>query len=75
MSDFDTVYNDNTLLKSGPEYNPPSLGSGILNSYTPLTPAGQMGFWNVNTYYLQTDRRSELTGPVACRSNNLLNRY
>ncbi len=75
MADFDTVYYeqpiDGNLLKS---YAPPVDGVGFVGSYTPLTPAGQMGLWNVNTYFLQTDRRSELSGPTTCRTPGYLNR-
>ena len=41
----------------------------FIGSYPPVTPAGQMGPFMVNTYYLQNDRKQELVGPVSVRSS------
>jgi len=40
-------------------------------SYPPVTPAGNMGPFFVNTYFLRPDRQSELAGPVPVRCKNL----
>jgi hypothetical protein len=36
----------------------------FIGSYAPVTPAGQMGPYLVNTYFLQDDRRKEVAGAV-----------
>jgi len=50
-----------------PVCDPPKC---FIASYPPVTPAGQVGPFFVNTYFLQTDRRRELGGPVVVRSKN-----
>lgn len=38
-------------------------------SYPPVTPAGQVGPFFVNSYFLRPDRARELGGPVPVRSD------
>lgn len=66
MSNFDEAYNTGIPTKDiGPRCEAPAC---FVGSYAPVTPAGQMGpFW-VNSYFLRPDRRSELAGPVPVRS-------
>lgn len=45
----------------------------FVGSYPPITPPGEMGDFFVNTYYLQSDRKSELAGPVPVRQADLKN--
>lgn len=74
MADFDTVYN-----KAYPEE--PNFITGsvciapdcFVASYPPVTPAGQMGSFLVNSYFLRPDRIRELGGPVPIRSNDIKN--
>ncbi len=73
FADFDTVYNQKQLGPNVPCYTPGTKPS-FIGSYTPITPAGQMGEFNVNTYFLQDDRKSELLGPVAIRQFQLCGR-
>jgi len=48
-----------------PECSTPAC---FIGSYAPVTPAGQLGpFWT-NTYFLQADRNKELAGPVKVKS-------
>jgi hypothetical protein len=52
--------------------NPPDIQhSGFVGSYPPVTPAGEMGPFFVNTYLLQPNRRMEVVGTVAVRSKDL----
>ena len=63
FSDFDSIGND-TVKNFGafvPDCTAPAC---FIGSYPPVTPAGQMGPFLVNTYYLQADRKLELAGPV-----------
>lgn len=53
-----------------PACEPPKC---FIASYPPITPAGQVGPFFVNTYFLQTDRRRELGGPVVICSKNCRN--
>lgn len=75
MADFDTVYKNPPNAISGcnitgPVCDPPKC---FIGSYAPITPAGEMGpFW-VNTYFLRPDRKQELAGPVPVRSAQLCN--
>jgi hypothetical protein len=70
MADFDTVYK--TKFTMGPvpsQVQPVCKAPGcFIGSYPPITPAGKMGPFLVNTYYLEGDRRRELAGPVVIRS-------
>ncbi len=43
----------------------------FIGSYPPITPAGEMGPFFVNTYLLQPNRRMEVVGTVAVRSGDL----
>lgn len=49
----------------GPPCSPPAC---FIGSYPPVTRAGDVGPFFVNTYYLQDNRRKELVGPVPVRS-------
>ena len=49
-----------------PECAPPKC---FIASYPPVTPAGKVGTFFVNTYFLQSDRKRELGGPVPLRSS------
>lgn len=72
-SDFDTAYNIPFIMGPVPrQYEPECKAPGcFVGSYAPITPAGYMGpFW-VNTYYLQGDRKRELAGPVIIKSGTL----
>ena len=51
-----------------PVCKPPTC---FIGSYPPVTPAGQMGPFFVNTYFLRPDRKSELAGPVPVRNIDL----
>jgi hypothetical protein len=70
MSDFDVAYSQTKKLPPQPIYPKPNCEppACFIGSYAPVTPAGEMGpFW-VNTYYLKSDRKAELAGPVPVRS-------
>jgi len=72
-SDFDTAYDIPLVMGPAPhQYEPECKAPGcFVGSYAPITPAGYMGpFW-VNTYYLQGDRKRELAGPVIIKSGTL----
>lgn len=51
-----------------PKCSPPAC---FVASYPPVTPAGQVGPFFVNSYFLRPDRARELGGPVPVRSSNL----
>jgi hypothetical protein len=69
MADFDSVYNTNIPNPyPGPVCDPPSC---FVGSYPPVTPAGQVGPFFVNSYFLRPDRMRELGGPVPVRSNDI----
>ena len=62
LADFDQTFQskpDNMDVDTFPDF---------VGSYPPVTPAGQMGAFFVNTYYLQPNRKLELAGPVTVRS-------
>ena len=42
----------------------------FIGSYPPVTPPGQQDGFFVNTYFLQPDRKSELSGPVPVRAQD-----
>ena len=50
-----------------PKCDPPTC---FIASYPPVTPAGKIGPFSVNTYFLQSDRKRELGGPVPLRRLN-----
>ena len=74
MADFDTVYNQNfpnvQQFINGPECDPPQC---FVANYPPVTPAGQMGPFFVNTYFLRPDRIKELGGPIPIRCKDIKN--
>ena len=73
MSDFGIAYSPSEKMVPHPicpkpQCVPPAC---FIGSYAPVTPAGQMGpFW-VNSYFLKPDRRAELAGPVPVRSSDM----
>ena len=72
-SDFDDAYNIPFVMGPVPYQVQPECKAPtcFIGSYAPITPAGLMGpFW-VNTYYLQDDRKRDLAGPVVIRSGSL----
>jgi len=72
-SDFDTAYSAPFIMGPVPyQFQPECKGpTCFIGSYVPITPAGAMGPFLVNTYYLQGDRKRELAGPVVIRSGSL----
>lgn len=69
-ADFDTVYDEPILMAPVPsQYQPACVAPNcFIGSYPPITPAGYVGPYFVNTYYLEGDRRRELAGPVVINS-------
>lgn len=74
MADFDTVYKQSfpnvTQFIKGPPCVAPAC---FVGSYPPVTPAGQVGPFLVNSYFLRPDRVQELGGPVPIRWKDLKN--
>ena len=74
MADFDTVYNQKYPAEPkfipGPPCGPPECFPA---SYPPVTPAGFMGPFFVNSYFLRPDRYQELGGPISIRSKDIKN--
>ena len=50
----------------GPKCQAPDC---FIGSYAPITPAGEMGPFFVNSYMLQPNRKAEIAGPVKVRSS------
>jgi len=69
-ANFDKVYSKQIpdTFGPGPKCNPPTC---FIGSYAPVTPAGMLGPFNTNTYFLKPDRRRELTGGMVYKSANL----
>jgi hypothetical protein len=70
-ADFDTAYNQPFVMGPSPHQHAPVCNAPecFIGSYAPVTPAGYVGpFW-VNTYFLEPSRRHELAGPVVIRSD------
>lgn len=69
LSDFDEAYS--TPSKPVCTFKPPKCVAPqcFIGSYPPVTPAGQMGPFFVNTYYLQPGRKLELAGPVTLKNS------
>jgi len=44
-------------------------GPCFVGSYAPITPAGEMGPFFVNSYMLQPNRKKEIAGPVKVRGS------
>ena len=63
---YDVPFTNIPQFHYTPECNPPKC---FIASYPPVTPAGHVGPFFVNTYFLQTDRVRELGGPVSLRSS------
>ena len=71
MADFDIVYTTGEQVANFGAYVPQCAAPGcFIGSYAPITPAGQIGPFFVNTYYLQADRQKELAGAVKVRGPN-----
>ena len=72
-ADFDTAYDKPFIMGPIPyQYKPVCKAPEcFIGSYPPVTPAGYMGPFFVNTYFLQPDRKRELAGPVIIRSDFL----
>ena len=69
-ADFDTTYSTPFVMGPVPsQFQPECNAPGcFIGSYPPITPAGAIGPFFVNTYFLQNNRRRELAGPVVIRS-------
>ena len=69
-SDFETAYSTPFIMGPAPgQVQPVCKAPGcFIGSYPPITPAGMMGPFFVNTWFLSPDRRRELAGPVVIRS-------
>jgi hypothetical protein len=65
-ADFDEVY-QTPLLGAPPHLLNPGSPPVFIGSYAPITPAGQVGPFNTNTYFLQDNRKYELRGPTTNR--------
>lgn len=50
--------------------SPSDSGPCFVGSYAPITPAGEMGPFFVNSYMLQPNRKAEIAGPVKVRSSD-----
>ena len=72
-ADFDTIYDVPIVMGPVPSQYKPTCQAPkcFIGSYPPITPAGYMGPFFVNTYFLQPDRKRELAGPVIIRSDFL----
>ncbi len=72
-ADFDTIYAKPFIMGPVPSQFTPMCEAPkcFIGSYPPITPAGAMGPFFVNTYFLQQDRKRELAGPVIIRSDFL----
>jgi hypothetical protein len=70
-ADFDTVYEQPILMGPVPSQYKPVCKAPMcfIGSYPPITHAGYIGPFFVNTYYLEGDRKRELAGPVIIRSD------
>ena len=72
-ADFDTAYDVPFVMGPIPSQYKPKCQAPecFIGSYPPITPAGYMGPFFVNTFFLQDDRKRELAGPVIIRSDFL----
>ncbi len=73
MSDFDEAFSQTQKLPPQPVYPKPACTppACFIGSYPPVTPAGQIGPFFVNTYFLRPDRKAELAGPVPVRESDV----
>lgn len=69
-ADFDKVYDKPILMGPVPSQYQPTCKAPMcfIGSYPPITHAGYVGPFFVNTYYLEGDRKRELAGPVIINS-------
>jgi hypothetical protein len=68
FADFNEVYANKLDNVEKIPCEPPKC---FVGSYAPVTPAGEMGPFFVNTYLLQPTRKMEVVGTVAVRSKDL----
>ena len=68
-SDLEEAYGPRPEIKGFGEHSPECMApTCFIGSYAPITPAGKLGpFWT-NTYFLQNDRNKEIAGPVKVKS-------
>lgn len=66
-ADFDEAYSTPMCNKPGPSCKAPDC---FIGSYPPVTPAGKMGPFSVNTHFLQADRYAETVGTIPIRSED-----
>jgi len=74
VADFDSVYQE-PLLGAPPMYLAPKTPPAFIGSYAPVTPPGQVGPFNTNTYFLQDNRKYELRGPTTNRQKDTCGGY
>jgi hypothetical protein len=67
-SDFDEAFSTPLCNQPRPMCAAPNC---FIASYPPITPAGQVGPYFVNTKFLQPNRYAETVGPVPIRSEDL----
>jgi len=69
-ADFETTYSKPFVMGPAPsQFQPECMAPGcFIGSYPPITHAGAMGPFLVNTYFLQNNRQREIAGPVVIRS-------
>jgi hypothetical protein len=70
-ADFDKAYRKPILMAPVPSQFQPACkpsNACFIGSYPPITHAGYVGPYFVNTYYLEGDRKRELGGPVVINS-------
>jgi hypothetical protein len=68
FADFDEVYASKPQNAEEIPCKPPAC---FVGSYAPVSRAGEMGPFFVNTYLLQPDRKFETFGTVSVRSGDL----
>lgn len=69
MANFDQAYNKDMKVYFKTPYPAPMFAT----SYPKVTPAGEMGDFFVNTYFLRSDRKQEIPGPVPVRQLKVMN--
>jgi hypothetical protein len=73
FADFSTAYDKPFVMGPPPSQVRPECTAPncFIGSYPPITPAGQVGPYFVNTWFLQDNRRREIAGPVVIHSGML----
>lgn len=64
-ADFDEAYNTKACNYERPICQAPDC---FIASYAPVTKPGEVGPFNMNSYFLQPNRYAETVGPVPVRS-------